>query len=144
MVREWGYRLVTVTDTLPAGLTATAIGGTGWTCTQPAGPCTRSDVLGAGASYSPITLTVDVASNAPASVTNTATVAGGGETNSANDTGSDVTTLTPARVATITSVQHASKDAGTTSSSTLALPVANTAGNLLMVVVRAGLPGEVW
>ena len=27
---------VTVTDTVPTGLTATAIAGTGWTCTQPA------------------------------------------------------------------------------------------------------------
>ena len=78
--------LVTVTDTVPAGLTATAISGTGWTCTQPAGPCTRSDALAAGASYPPLTLTVNVASTAPASVTNTATVSGGGETNTANDT----------------------------------------------------------
>ena len=43
---------VTVTDSLPTGLTATAIGGTGWTCAQPAGPCTRSDVLAAGSELS--------------------------------------------------------------------------------------------
>src|SRR5439155_160561 len=42
---------VTVTDVVPAGLTATAISGGGWVCTQPAGPCTRTDVLNAGASY---------------------------------------------------------------------------------------------
>ena len=84
---------VTVTDTLPTGLTATAISGTGWTCTQPAGSCTRSDVLAAAASYPALTLTVNVASNAPATVTNTATVAGGGETNTSNDTASDATTV---------------------------------------------------
>jgi uncharacterized repeat protein (TIGR01451 family) len=33
---------VTIADTLPAGLTASGIAGTGWTCTQPAGPCNRS------------------------------------------------------------------------------------------------------
>jgi uncharacterized repeat protein (TIGR01451 family) len=82
---------VTVTDTLPAGLTATAIAGTGWTCTQPAGPCTRSDVLAAGASYPALTLTVDVAVNAPTSLTNIATVSGGGDVNSANNSASDVT-----------------------------------------------------
>jgi uncharacterized repeat protein (TIGR01451 family) len=85
---------VTVTDTLPAGLTATAIGGPNWTCTQPAGPCTRNDVLAAGASYPALTLTVNVATTAPASVTNTATVSGGGELNTANDGASDVTTIT--------------------------------------------------
>jgi uncharacterized repeat protein (TIGR01451 family) len=76
---------ITVTDTVPFGLTATAISGTGWACTQPAGPCTRSDALAPGSSYSPITLTVNVASNAPATLTNTATVSGGGESDTAND-----------------------------------------------------------
>ena len=56
---------------------------------------TRSDALAAGASYPALTLTVSVASNAPASVTNTATVSGGGEINTANDTASDPTTIKP-------------------------------------------------
>ena len=84
---------VTVVDTLPAGLTATAMSGTGWTCTLGTLTCTRSDVLAAAASYPPITLTVNVAGNAPASVTNTATVSGGGETNTGNNTASDPTTI---------------------------------------------------
>ena len=42
---------VTVTDTLPTGLTATAIAGTNWSCTLATLTCTRSDVLSAGASY---------------------------------------------------------------------------------------------
>ena len=36
---------------------------------------------------------MSVASNAPASVTNTATVSGGGDVNTANDTASDVTSI---------------------------------------------------
>lgn len=87
--------LVTVTDTLPAGLTGASIGGTGWTCTQPAGPCTRSDALAAGASYPAITLTVNVATNAAPNVTNTATVAGGSDTNPNNNSASDPTATSP-------------------------------------------------
>ena len=88
--------LVTVTDTLPTGLTATAISGTGWTCTLGTRTCTRSNVLAASSSYPAITLTVSVAANAPASVTNTAVVSGGGDTTPANNTASDVTTISPA------------------------------------------------
>src|SRR6188768_966405 len=69
---------VTVTDTLPAGLTATALSGTGWTCTVTPASCTRSSVLAGGASYPAIAVTVNVAANAPSSITNTATVSGGG------------------------------------------------------------------
>jgi CSLREA domain-containing protein/uncharacterized repeat protein (TIGR01451 family) len=82
---------VTVVDTLPAGLTATNIAGTGWACTLGTLTCARADVLNAGASYPAITLTVNVASNVGGTVTNTATVSGGGELNTANDTASDPT-----------------------------------------------------
>src|SRR5262249_13840052 len=81
----------TGTDILPTGLTATAMRGTGWTCTVASVSCTRSDALAAGASYPAITLTVNVAGTAPASVTNTATVSGGGS--SSNGTVSDPTTI---------------------------------------------------
>jgi hypothetical protein len=84
---------VTVTDTLPAGLTATALAGTGWSCTLGTLTCTRSDVLGNGDSYPPITLTVTVASTAPSSVINTATVSGGGDVNPGNDSASDPTAV---------------------------------------------------
>ena len=84
---------VAATDSIPVGLTATAIGGTGWACTQPAGPCSRSDALLPGKSYPAITLTVNVASNAASSVINIAAVSGGGESNTTNDTATDVTTI---------------------------------------------------
>src|SRR5262249_5941357 len=75
------------------GLTPVSISGTGWTCAQPAGQCNRNDALAAGASYPAITLTVNVPINAPASVTNTVTVAGGGEANTANDQANDSTNI---------------------------------------------------
>lgn len=86
---------VTVSDTLPAGLTATAMAGPGWSCTLATLVCTRADSLAAGGSFPTITVTVSVAANAAPSVTNLAAVSGGGETNAANNTASDPTTITP-------------------------------------------------
>jgi hypothetical protein len=54
----------------------------------------RSDAVAAGASYPAITVTVNVAANAASTVTNTVTVSGGGELNVANDTATDITTVT--------------------------------------------------
>jgi uncharacterized repeat protein (TIGR01451 family) len=96
---------VTVTDALPTGLTATAISGTGWSCTLGTLTCTRGDALAAGNSYPAITLTVNVATNAPSQVTNTATVSGGGEVNTANSSASDPTTVLAPDL--VVSKQHA-------------------------------------
>jgi len=87
---------VTVVDTLPAGLTPTGATGTGWTCgiALQVVTCTSIDVVGAPGTYPAITLTVNVANNAPPSVINTATVSGGGEIDTANDTATDPTTVT--------------------------------------------------
>src|SRR5262249_29565314 len=87
-----------VTDPLAAGLAAAAAdAGTinGWTVTFSGQTvtATRSDALAVGASYPAFVVTVSVASNAPASVTNTATVAGGGEVNTANNSATDVTAI---------------------------------------------------
>ena len=84
---------VTFTDTLPGGLTATAMSGPGWTCDPSTLTATCSDALAAGGSYPAITLTVSVAANAPANVANGVAISGGGETNTANDTGTDPTTI---------------------------------------------------
>ncbi|MET8642634.1 hypothetical protein [Streptomyces sp. NPDC004675] len=81
---------VTVTDTLPTGLTAASLSGTGWTCTLATPTCTRSDTLAPGASYPTITLTVKASCRAPKQVTNTVTVTGGGST---PDTATDTTTI---------------------------------------------------
>ncbi|MEU0404554.1 hypothetical protein ABZ318_30880, partial [Streptomyces sp. NPDC006197] len=86
---------VTVTDTPPAGVTpdVSSSGGPGWICSQNSGTvtCTRSDPLAPGASYPPITLTVNVTTGAPCTFTNTAGVSGGG---SAAASDSDPTTVT--------------------------------------------------
>lgn len=85
---------VTVTDLLPPKLTATAITGAGWACALGATPtCTRSDSIVAGAAFAPITLTVNVAADAPATVTNVATVSGGGDINAANNSANDQTNV---------------------------------------------------
>jgi uncharacterized delta-60 repeat protein/uncharacterized repeat protein (TIGR01451 family) len=78
---------VTVHDTLPTGLTAASLDGTGWSCTLSTLTCTRSDVLPAGSSYPDITLKADVSCTAPSQGTNTATATGGGDTatRTAND-----------------------------------------------------------
>ena len=84
---------VTVTDTLPNvpnTLVATAISGTGWSCTLATLTCTRSDALASG-SYPAITLTVNVPQNIQANVTNSAAVSGGGDVNNGNNTASDPT-----------------------------------------------------
>src|SRR6202022_1645409 len=88
--------LVTVSDTLPAGLTPSTAAGTGWTCGIAAQTvtCTRSDALAASASYPVITITVAVSQTATSPLINTATVAGGNEVNTANDSASDSTTIT--------------------------------------------------
>ena len=86
---------ITVTDTLPASLTAVSAVGTGWSCTLPGGVlnCTRSDALAVGSTYPAISLIVNVATNAPATVSSQAQVAGGGETNTTNDAAGDVATV---------------------------------------------------
>jgi len=85
---------VTVTETPPAGLTITALSGTGWTCTVPTRTCTRSDALAPGASYPDITVTTSVGANAaPGTVTNLAVVSGGGDFNTTNNTDSDPTII---------------------------------------------------
>jgi endonuclease G len=81
---------VTVSNSLPAGLTATAISGSGWTTSLGTLTATRSDALGVGLTYPVLTITVDVANNAPVAVTNIDLVSGGGETNLANNTANEV------------------------------------------------------
>jgi hypothetical protein len=89
---------VSVVDTLPFGFTATAMSGTGWTCSVNAVTCTRTDTLAAGGSYPAITLTVNVSTVISSQVTNTATISGGGETDTGNDLVGDVTNIVSAGV----------------------------------------------
>ena len=72
---------ITVTDTLPNGLTYVSGTGTGWTCSA-AGQvvtCTSTTPIPIGAAAAPITLTVSVGTAAAGTVTNTANASGGGD-----------------------------------------------------------------
>ena len=91
----WTSGLVTLTGDVPSGLTPTAASGAGWTCSIAVVTvtCSRSDALDPGASYPPVTITVNVAVNAPASVTSTANISGGGDVNATNNTATDVATI---------------------------------------------------
>ena len=84
---------VSVTDTPPAGLTITAMSGSGWTCsTLPT--CTRNDALAAGASYPAINATVSVAGNAATSLSNSVTVATTAtESSTTNNVATDATII---------------------------------------------------
>jgi uncharacterized repeat protein (TIGR01451 family) len=87
--------VVTVNDTLPIGLTPTSAAGTGWSCSVSGQTvsCIQSTALAAGAAYSAITLSATVVQSAPATVTNTAVVGGGGEANLLNDTASNTASV---------------------------------------------------
>jgi uncharacterized protein (TIGR03437 family) len=93
---------VTVTDSVPGGLTLGSMAGTGWNCS--ANNCTRSDALNAGSSYPPITVTVNVAGTATSPQVNQASVSGGG---SATAAASDITTIASGKTETATIVSAA-------------------------------------
>src|SRR5262249_8916723 len=87
-------------DNVPSALPGAWASGTGWACSS--GPttsmtCTRdAGVLAQNQSSPPITVNVNVATNAPTSVTNFTQVSGIGDANPNNNLASDVTAITPA------------------------------------------------
>ena len=137
---------VTVTDTIPAGLTLVSMAGTNWTCV--ANSCTRGDALLAGASYPVITVTVNVAGNAAASVTNSVSVSGGGSatasttnqttiTASGGGGGSGIATATPSslafggvQVGSPSTMQFTLKNTGTGALGNIAVSVTTVAFTL--------------
>ena len=92
---------VTVTDSVPTGMTLVSMAGSGWTCMS--NSCTRSDLLSAGKSYPSITTTVNVAANATSPETNQVSVSGGG---SVSASGTDPTTVAPLFVKLTVSASH--------------------------------------
>ncbi len=95
------FGTVTVTDLLPAGFTALAISGTGWTCVLATITCTRLDVLATGSSYPTLTLAVSAANTG--TFTNSVTVACAceGSARTANNTGTDTVVVFAAANLTI-------------------------------------------
>ncbi|MFH9355654.1 hypothetical protein [Kitasatospora sp. NPDC017646] len=110
--------IVRVQDTLPAGLTAVRLVGSGWNCVRSTLTCTRSDVLNLGSTYPPITLWVRVSRTATGTLTNTATVSGGGN---GTATSTDPTTITPPVTGT-TATTTAGRTATTTAEDTRTRP----------------------
>jgi uncharacterized repeat protein (TIGR01451 family) len=133
---------VTVVDTLPAITNPpvpTAISGTGWTCTLATLTCTRSDTLAPGSGYPAISLTVNIPINIQNTFTNTATVSGGGETNTGNDTATDTVSLGPPIIITPHGPTTLTITAG--NSGTIAFDVTNAdPGQGFVGFTCAGLP----
>lgn len=90
---DQSYGLVTVKEQAPAGMTVRSLYGTGWTCDLLTTTCTRNDSLANGSSFPPITVSVDVAADAAATLVNKATVSGGNDSNTTNNTASDSTII---------------------------------------------------
>ncbi len=85
---------VTVTETLPSGLTLVSMAGSSWTCASTT--CTRSDALAGGTSYAAITVTVNVTATATSPQVNQVSVSGGGSaTGSASDSTMITATVAP-------------------------------------------------
>ena len=88
--------VTTVTDTLPTGLSYASASGSGWTCAAVGQvvTCKSSNTVASGANLPAITLIVNVAANAAASISNTATV---NNTNynyiTNNDSSTDIATI---------------------------------------------------
>jgi len=129
----------TVTETLPAGLAATAIAGGGWTCTLSPLGCSRADVLAAGASWPAIVLTVDVADDAT-NLVNAAGVDTPDDPNPANDEVEDPTTIVAsADIAVRKSVDDDAPVVGQTITFTI-VATNNGPSPATNVVVSDGLP----
>ena len=75
------YGTVTITDTLPNGMSYVSGSGTGWSCSASGQTvtCTSSDVIAANASGQQLTLRVSIEQDAYPKVSNSASVSGGGD-----------------------------------------------------------------
>ena len=101
----WSDDAVAVSDALPSIMTASAIGGSGWNCALSTVSCTRSDAVAPGAAYPNVTVTANVATVAPETVTNTVSVsAASGDPNPANNTASDATVIGLAQTITFAAI----------------------------------------
>jgi uncharacterized repeat protein (TIGR01451 family) len=86
---------ITVTDVVPEGLTPTAATGDGWSCNVASQTmtCTRAGALNPATEAPAIELTVNVAEDAASLIINTASVSGGGNVPSDNDSADDPTVV---------------------------------------------------
>lgn len=123
---------VTVTDTLPAGLTplgsmnGTTVSGWSITVSGQTVTATRSDTLATGTGYPALTISFTVDGGASGSLTNTVSVSGGGDVSSGNDSAGGTVTI-----GTATPISSAGK---------LLVSRGHYTGNAATVVVGSTLP----
>jgi glycosidase len=84
---------ITVNEQPPLGMTVSSMIGSGWTIGSNNLTATRSDALAAGTNFPPLTVNVALAGDAPASLTNSATVSGGGDSTTSNNTAAAVVSI---------------------------------------------------
>jgi hypothetical protein len=103
--------VVVLTEAVPAGLTLVSMAGDGWTCPGTvATNCTRSEALNGGASYTPVTVTANVATNASSPKSNMVTVSGGGSVSAT--TGDSTVIIVPNPAPSVTQLSPANASAG--------------------------------
>jgi uncharacterized protein (TIGR03437 family) len=119
--------LVTVTETLPAGITLVQMIGDGWSCTS--NICTRSDLLLATLSYPAITVIVNVSATATSPLTNVARVSGGGSASTVSDDVTDVNTTAPSNPPSLSAaIGHTGTYTQGQQNATFTLTVTNKSG----------------
>ncbi|HUI57792.1 MAG TPA: protease pro-enzyme activation domain-containing protein [Bryobacteraceae bacterium] len=131
--------VVTVTEMLPAALTLAGMSGSGWGCSG--NTCVRSDSLSGGASYPPITVTVNVSAAPPSQVTNQVAVSGGGAVTAG---AGDLTLVTLPTVLTITKTHtgnFSQGQAGATYTVTVSSPASAAPANGPVKVTDVLPPG---
>ena len=89
---------ITVNVSLPGGVQATAMAGSGWTCTVATLSCTTSSATPASGALPDITVTVNIASNAVSPLVTTASMTGGTDNTSGNNSSTDTATLGAAAI----------------------------------------------
>ena len=103
---------LTLVDTLPAGITATAMTGTGWTCTLATTSCTSNTPIAGVSNGNAVTLTVSIAANAVSGVNN-AVLSSSAISDGPSASASDPTTVAAQQIAFVvnTTIDPASGNA---------------------------------
>ncbi len=132
---------ITVTDNLQSGLSFVSGGGAGWTFSVSGQTvtCTNFGSIASGASSS-LNITVGVGNGVSGSVTNTAVVSNSGDSNSSNNTASDVTVISSSTDLTIVKTHVGSFIAGANGAFTLTVSNVGASASSGVITVTDTLP----
>ncbi|HZU29428.1 MAG TPA: FG-GAP-like repeat-containing protein, partial [Bryobacteraceae bacterium] len=122
----------TIVDTLPTGWTLANNNSTAdWTCGSAANviTCTSTAQISGGNDFPALSLTVNIPTTSPASVQNNATISGGGELNTANDSSpaDSITVIQVPASVNITAGNNQSATVGTAFSTALTVVIKDAA-----------------